>query len=110
MYACYEADYIKGGGDEGTRKVLAQLKGDDSGIKYEIAHGYPHHKDNSLSRYAWVRAEKTWMKTAAIINEEMGINIRKINGKWIPEKFVEKIYDANAKTECKDKLVALEEF
>lgn len=110
MYACYEADYIKGGGDEGTRKVLAQLKGEDSGIKYEIAHGYPHHKDNSLSRYAWVRAEKTWMKTAAIINEETGINIRKINGKWIPEKFVEKIYDANAKTECKDKLVALEEF
>lgn len=68
MYSCYEADYIRGGGDPETKRELKQLMGENIRIKYEIAHSYPKHKDNSLSRYAWVRACYTWLKTAAVLN------------------------------------------
>lgn len=68
MYSCYEADYIRGGGDLETKRKLKQLAGKDLGVKYEIAHSYPKHKDNSLSRYAWIRACYTWLKTAAVLN------------------------------------------
>ena len=47
---------------------MKQLMGENIRIKYEIAHSYPKHKDNSLSRYAWVRACYTWLKTAAVLN------------------------------------------
>lgn len=68
MYSCYETDYIRGGGDEWTKGTLKQLKGENTDIKYTVAHGYPKHKDNSLSRYAWVRAAESWLKTAAILD------------------------------------------
>lgn len=68
MYSCYEADYIRGGGDPDTKPYLKQLKGENLNIKYETAHSFPKHTDNSLSRYVWIRACHTWMKTAAILN------------------------------------------
>lgn len=62
MYSCYEVDYIRGGGMEDVKKSRMQLQGEDVGIQYRIAHDYPLHKDNSLSRYAWARAAETWMR------------------------------------------------
>lgn len=68
-YACYQPDYITGGGIVNIRKGLLQLKNEDVSKKYELTHGYPKHCDNSLSRYVWVRAQKTWLKTAAVIKK-----------------------------------------
>lgn len=79
MYSCYEADYIRGGGDSETKLSLKQLKGECHDIKYEVAHSYPTHADNSLSRYAWVRAYHTWLKTAAVL--KIGNKIIAINAK-----------------------------
>lgn len=68
MYSCYEVDYIRGGGFKEIKNNLKQLKGENTDTKYVIAHDYPNHSDSSLSRYAWVRAAKSWMKTAAVLN------------------------------------------
>ena len=63
MYACYEADYIRGGGIDSIKNMQKQLVGEDKSIKYKIAHDFPGHVDSSLSRYAWIRAAYTWMQT-----------------------------------------------
>ncbi|MBQ9703276.1 MAG: hypothetical protein IJV68_01890 [Clostridia bacterium] len=60
MYSCYEPDYIRGGGRAKLKATLLHLQ---DGVKidsFAIAHGYPKHTDNSLSRYAWVRYTYTW--------------------------------------------------
>ncbi len=62
MYACFEADYIRGGGIDCIKKEQKQLLGEDKAIKYKIAHGFPEHVDSSLSRYVWIRAADTWME------------------------------------------------
>ncbi len=77
MYSCYEPDYIRGGGSPDVKAKLKQLRGEDHGIKYITAHGYPKHPDNSLSRYAWVRACATWFDFSAVLSidgEKIEIN------------------------------------
>lgn len=83
MYACFEADYIRGGGEEWHKKGLKQLEGEDISVKYKIAHCYPEHCDNSLSRYAWVRNAYSWYNTAALIEykgKTLGINMELKDG------------------------------
>ncbi len=95
MYSCYEADYIRGGGDRGIKATLKQLAGENIDTKYVIAHGYPDHPDHSLSRYAWVRASETWLKTAAILcieGEIISINIKKVNDMWRAKDEIEYLY------------------
>ncbi len=70
MYACFEPDYIRGGGDADVKRDLKQLAGEDRGVKYKLAHSYPEHKDNSLSRYAWIRYAYSWLGTAAVIKKD----------------------------------------
>ncbi len=79
MYACYEVDYIRGGGHAPSKGSLITLKGENLDIKYEVAHSYPKHYDNSLSRYAWARGTYTWLETAAVIKVDEKIVV--INGK-----------------------------
>lgn len=79
MYACYEPDFIRGGGKESTKQRLYTLTDEDVPIKYEIAHSYPEHTDNSLSRYAWVRNAYSWYETAAVLKK--GNTIFALNGK-----------------------------
>jgi len=62
MYSCYEADFIRGGGDPDIWPTLDQLTKEDWRIDYSVGHGYPKHPDSSLSRYAWARAAETWMR------------------------------------------------
>jgi len=95
MYSCYEPDYIRGGGEEGAQKDLAQLSEKDIGISYKVGHSYPEHIDNSLSRYAWVRAFYSWYKTAAILNIDgdiIPINIKEKDGNWKTESHIENVY------------------
>lgn len=104
MYSCYEPDYIRGGGEIPTQESLAQLSEDEIGIKYELAHSYPKHIDNSLSRYAWIRASYTWYKTAAILNigdNIIAINIKENNGIWETENHIENIYIGNINKDIK---------
>lgn len=84
-YSCYEADFIRGGGQEWAKGNLLQLEGEDLSTKYVLAHGYPKHSDSSLSRYAWARYDATWQDTAAIVyygGKVIGINARENNGVW----------------------------
>lgn len=95
MYSCYEADYIRGGGFEWAYETLAQLNEGEYGVQYEVAHGYPKHPDSSLSRYAWVRAAVTWIKTAALLkidDQIIPINICLNDGKWETKENIEQIY------------------
>lgn len=62
-YSCYQPDYFTGGGDMETKQCLDQLIGESLEKKYAVTHDYPQHFDNSLSRYVWVRACATWLKT-----------------------------------------------
>lgn len=102
MYSCYEADYIKGGGEIETQEALLQLNENEIGVDYRIGHSYPCHVDNSLSRYAWVRAHKTWYKTAAILNIDgkiIGVNAAEKDGVWETADHVESIYIGNVDRE-----------
>ena len=45
-YACYQPDYITGGG-------FAE-RADD--VEFRIARGFPRQTDSGLSRYLWTRA------------------------------------------------------
>lgn len=95
MYSCYEPDYIRGGGIAEVKQTLLQLRGEDTETRYRTAHSYPEHTDSSLSRYAWVRGAYTWQNTAAILlvqGELIGINIQKVNGEWIENNGVTRVY------------------
>ncbi len=95
MYCCFEVDYIRGGGLDGIKKDLLQLKGENTDINYKIAHSYPEHKDNSLSRYVWTRACDTWIKTAAILNIDgrtVYINAKNENGVLTVSDSISQIY------------------
>ncbi len=62
MFSCYEPDFIRGGGRPNLKPKLLHLQ---DGVKidsFSLAHDYPKHGDNSLSRYAWVRYTYTWGK------------------------------------------------
>lgn len=61
-FACYQPDFFSGGGDCEIRKSLKHLSSADIPKKYGISKGYPHHFDNSLSRYVWCRACATWLE------------------------------------------------
>ena len=67
-YACYVPDYICGGGSDGVRKGQLNREMFERVERYRVAHAYPETPDYSLSRYAWVRAADTWMKTAALLD------------------------------------------
>ena len=56
MYACYQPDYITGGG----------FADDSSQVKFRIAKGFPLTKDYGLSRYAFVRAADTVLTDSRI--------------------------------------------
>ncbi len=95
MYSCYEPDYMRGGGDVLIQKTLTQLTEDEIGINYEVGHSFPKHVDNSLSRYAWVRAAETWYKTAAVLyvdGKTIAINIKENNGVWETPDHIETVY------------------
>ena len=95
MYACYEADYIRRGGYEGIQRGLKQLGDADVGVKYCIAHSYPNHVDNSLSRYAWVRNAYSWLNTAAVLSVDgkiVVLNGRQENNDIILNDTVENVY------------------
>lgn len=56
-YACYQPDKIPGGGfHDRAQEVEQKLKG-----------GYPKNKDQSLSKYLWVRMEHTWWNTCVVL-------------------------------------------
>ena len=55
MYSCYEPDFIRGGGQDDIKPTLKNLNDGLHVNSFQIAHSYPKHADNSLSRYAWVR-------------------------------------------------------
>ena len=98
MYSCYEADYIKGGGEIETQEALLQLSRDDVGVDYTLGHSYPRHVDNSLSRYAWVRASKTWYKTAALLNIDgkiIALNATEKDGVFETADHIENVYIGN---------------
>lgn len=63
-YSCYQPDFITGGGEVETRSGRKALRAEDPAKTYEIMHDYPHHCDDSLSRYVWTRACATWLKDA----------------------------------------------
>lgn len=62
MYACFEPDYIRGGGIDSIKCDLKQLSDGQITERFKTAHCYPKHVDNSLSIYAWVRYFYTWGK------------------------------------------------
>lgn len=62
MFACFEADYIRGGGLDSVKPTLIHLQDGQHIERFKLAHCYPKHVDNSLSRYAWVRYCYTWGK------------------------------------------------
>lgn len=95
MYSCYEPDYIRGGGLEGIQRDLMQLSENDYGIKYETAHSYPIHSDNSLSRYAWVRNAYSWLRTSMIFERDgvaVGINATKLDGAFVLSEQIKDVY------------------
>lgn len=61
-YACYQPDQIPGGGfHDRAQEVEQKLKG-----------GYPKNKDQSLSKYLWVRMEHTWWNTCVVLPDAGG--------------------------------------
>ncbi len=59
-YACYHPDVIPGGGfHDSADEVDIRLKG-----------GYPQTPDQSLSKYLWVRLEKTWYNTCVVYEHD----------------------------------------
>lgn len=106
MYSCYEADYIRGGGDLETKRALKQLQGENLDTKYTVAHSFPTHTDNSLSRYVWVRAYSTWLKTAAILNidgQTIAINAKIENNVIKTNDNITEIYIGNSNLEIENK-------
>ena len=55
-YACYQIDYITGGGF--TRR--------SEDVKFRIAKGFPKQTDSGLSRYVWIRFADTLFKESCI--------------------------------------------
>lgn len=99
MYACYEPDYIRGGGIDFVKAKLSQLAPEDLPVQYRIAHDYPKHIDSSLSRYAWVRAEETWLRTAALLKingETVGIGLTKKGDTWVAAPHITHLYRSEA--------------
>ena len=95
MYSCYEMDYIRGGGHTEVKNTLLQLKGEDTNIKYKLWHGYPQHTDNSLSRYAWIRASYSWYSTSAVLvvkDKIIAINASVENNELKINKETERVY------------------
>lgn len=88
-YACYIPDYICGGGMDGVRKGQLNWKMIEPLERYHVVHAYPETPDYSLSRYAWVRAADTWMKTAALLDVDgviVPLNCRVEGGRVITAK------------------------
>jgi len=95
MYTCYEVDFIRGGGCDELKQNLQQLKGEDLSVKYKIAHNYPGHVDNSLSRYVWVRNAFSWYSTAAILKKQdviFGVNVKLSGNKVVCSECIDKLY------------------
>lgn len=95
MYSCFEVDYFRGGGLDGIKQSLLQLSGENTDIEYTLAHSYPKHKDNSLSRYVWARSFDTWLKTAAVLyidGKTICINAKLENGVLKTPDNIQQIY------------------
>lgn len=52
-YACYQLDYIPGGG----------FTGDSNEVSFKIRQGFPRQADSGHSRYVWVRAYESVLKS-----------------------------------------------
>lgn len=61
-YACYQPDMIPGGG---FHKYAQD-------VEHRIKGGYPKTPDQSLSKYLWVRLQKTWANTCVIYQDNAG--------------------------------------
>lgn len=112
-YACYQPDYFTGGGDEQLRRSLLTLSEDDIPKRYEIVHDYPRHYDNSLSRYVWVRACRTWLRTAVVIlykEQIVTLNCSYQNGKAQASSSVKNVYlfDLRETAKCQCKILRVE--
>ena len=104
MYACYEPDDIRGGGIDFVKAHLSQLSAEDLPTQYRVARDYPHHIDSSLSRYAWVRSEETWLRTAALLKidgETIGLGLRKEGDRWVAPPHITHFYRSSACAEEK---------
>jgi len=105
MYACYEPDYIRGGGIPCEKESLIFYDGKGTEPKFVTAHSYPKRKDNSLSRYIWVRAAYTWYVTAAVVIKDrkiIGLNCKLDNDIL---KFEDRIKQVYLSKEIKNKFI-----
>ncbi len=94
-YSCYQPDYFTGGGDPEIRQTLLQLSEEDMEKRYELTQDYPRHYDHSLSRYVWVRACRTWRKSAVVISgkeETVTLHCEYRHNKLTVPQAVEEIY------------------
>lgn len=94
MYSCYVPDYICGGGDDDTRNSLATKEQIEKAPRYAVAHRYPETPDSSLSRYVWVRAIDTWLKTAAVIETDQKVIFLRCHPEGrriVPDRMAEKL-------------------
>lgn len=61
----------------------------------KLWHGYPQHTDNSLSRYAWIRASYSWYSTSAVLvvkDKIIAINASLENNEVKINKETERVY------------------
>ncbi len=70
-YACYHPDAIRGGG---SRKRSEE-------VDLRLKEGYPETEDQSLSKYLWVRLEKTWWNTCVVY--EKGGKVQALNAEIV---------------------------
>ncbi len=94
-FACYLPDYLCGGGIDAIRTQMLTIPKEKQKKTYKISHGYPENTDRSLSRYAWIRAYDTWMKTAAVLDvygEAVYIRCHPANGKIVFDDYIETLY------------------
>ncbi len=94
-YACYLPDYLCGGGIDEIRRQMLTIPEEKQKKSYKLSHGYPENTDRSLSRYPWIRAYDTWMKTAAVFDidgTEITLRCRRENGRLVCDDCIEAIY------------------
>lgn len=91
----YCPDYICGGGRDDIRVGLMTRPLFESLPRYRIVHDYPLLHDFSLSRYAWIRADATWRKAAAVVRKNghvIPIHCSIQNGQIITTDPIEVVY------------------
>lgn len=94
-FACYEPDYIRGGGYSATRAKLIPFPDENPEVSFRVAHGYPQHTDRSLSRYVFVRYAQTWRHTALITcvgGQFIAIHAKQGESGWVLDEHVDTLY------------------